>query len=108
MLEDFFRHVYITPLVLLLLFALFFIRRATNVKKLTFMDFITPALQAIVATSFLITGINLFYAWMIERIKLPTLVEPLDPTLIAGIFFIAFAMWVIYKSMKDVKRRKKG
>jgi hypothetical protein len=108
MLEDFFLPVWVAPFVLILFFALFFIRKATSVKKLTFWDFITPALHAVMVTSFLVLGINLFYAWAIERVKLPTLIEPLDPSLSAGILLIALAMWFIYQNMKGIKRSQRG
>lgn len=108
MLEDFPLPVWITPLVLILFFALFFIRKAASGKKLTVFDLMTLTLQVIMVTSFLVTGINLFYAWTIERVKLPTLIEPLDPILIAGILLIAFATWVIYQNMKGIKRSQRG
>jgi hypothetical protein len=59
-------------------------------------------------TSSLVLGINLFYAWIIERVKLPALIEPLDPSLSAGILLIALAIWFIYQNMKGVGRGQRG
>jgi len=96
----------ITIIVLILLFILFIITRACTLrKKLTWRDFTNSAIQAFFVVGEIITGINLIYFWITEKIEPPhTLIKPLHPILVAALLLIASGSWIIYENLRKLKR----
>ena len=93
-------------IMLILLFILFIISKThTSKRKLTLRDFTNSAIQAFFVIGEIITGINLIYFWITEKIEPPhTLIKPLHPILVAALLLIASGSWIIYENLRKLKR----
>ena len=94
--------------VLLILFIVFLARRIAGPKgKLTLRDFMSSVLQAVFASSAIITGINLICMWVAGELRPPrTLIEPVNPILSAGFILIALSLWVIYENLRGLSKKR--
>jgi len=67
----------------------------------------TTTLQALLACGAMITGINLIVWCASGELDLPqTLLEPLHPLLAAGFFLIAICLWVVYRNLRGLWKKR--
>lgn len=99
---------WLTVVILLFFFLIFVVAKILNSKrKLTAFDFMTTTLQASLACGAMITGINLIVWCASGELDLPqTLLEPLHPLLAAGFFLIALCLWVVYRNLRGLWKKR--